>query len=51
MLKNWCLLEVDIKTKLDVTKNLVAIRQRKVTLTLNKTAYVGMYILDLSKVC
>ena len=30
--------------------NLVAIRKNKVTLTLNKTAYIGMYILELSKV-
>ena len=28
----------------------VAIRQNKVTLTLNKPAYIGMYILELSKV-
>ena len=31
--------------------NLVAIRISKVTLTLNKQAYVGMCILDLSKYC
>ena len=31
-------------------KNLVAVRKSKVTLTLNKPAYVGMCILDLSKV-
>ena len=30
--------------------NLVAIRKNKVTLTLNKPAYVGMCILELSKV-
>ena len=30
--------------------NLVAIRKSKVTLTLNKAAYAGMCILDLSKV-
>ena len=30
--------------------DLVAIRKNKVTLTLNKTAYIGMYILKLSKV-
>ena len=44
----------DIKTKLYVTKildnNLVAIHKNKVTLTLNKAAYVEMYILELSKV-
>ena len=31
-------------------KDLVAIRKSKATLTLNKPAYVEMYILDLSKV-
>ena len=45
---------MDIKTKLYATKitdnNLVAIRKSKVTSTLNKPAYVGMCILDLSKV-
>ena len=30
--------------------NLVAIRQSKVALRLNKPAYTGMYILELSKV-
>ena len=30
--------------------DLVTISKRKVTLTLNKPAYAGMYILDLSKV-
>ena len=30
--------------------DLVAIRKSEVTLTLNKPAYVGMYLLDLSKV-
>ena len=30
--------------------NLVAIRQSKVVLRLNKPAYTGMYILELSKV-
>ena len=30
--------------------NLVAIRKRKATLTLNKPAYVGMCIFDLNKV-
>ena len=30
--------------------DLVAIRKNKSTLTLNKPAYVGMYLLDLSKV-
>ena len=30
--------------------NLVAIRKSKITLTLNKPAYIGMCILDLSKV-
>ena len=29
--------------------DLVAIRKSKVRLTLNKTAYIGMYILELSK--
>ena len=31
-------------------KDLVAIRKSKATLTLNKPAYVEMYILDLSKI-
>ena len=30
--------------------DLVAIRKNKVTLMLNKPAYIGVYILDLSKV-
>ena len=30
--------------------NLVAIRKSKITLTFNKPAYIGMCILDLSKV-
>ena len=45
---------MDIKAKLYVTKifdnDLVAIRKSKVTLKLNKPAYIGMYTLDLSKV-
>ena len=45
---------MDINTKIDVTKNfdndLVAICKSKTTLTLNNPAYVGMCILDLSKV-
>ena len=45
---------MDMKTKPSVTKifdnDLVAIRKNKVTLTLNKPAYAGMCILDLSKV-
>ena len=44
---------MDIKTKVYVTKifdnKLVAIRKNKVTLMLNKHAYIGMYILELSK--
>ena len=43
---------MDIKTKIYVTRNiwleLVAIRKSKVTLTLNKHAYNGVCILDLS---
>ena len=43
-----------IKTKLFVTemfdKDLFAIRQSKVRLILNSTAYVGMCVLDLSKI-
>ena len=43
-----------IKTKIYATKifdnDFVVIRKNKVTLTLNKLAYVGMCILDLSKV-
>ena len=42
------------KTKLYVTKNISQWfsydRKKKVSLTLNKQAYVGIYILDLSKV-
>ena len=42
------------KTKLHVTKNISQWfsydRKKKVSLTLNKQAYVGIYILDLSKV-
>ena len=45
---------MDIKTMLYVAKkidnDLVAIGKSKVTLRLNKPAYVAMYILDLSKV-
>ena len=45
---------MDIRTKLYVRQifdnDLVAIRKNKVKLTLNKTAYIGMYILKLSKV-
>ena len=45
---------MDIRTKLYVRQifdnDLVAIRKNKVRLTLNKTAYIGMYILKLSKV-
>ena len=48
------LFKLDIKTKLYVTKtfgnNLVAIRKNNVTLTLKNPAYVGMCILELSKV-
>ena len=48
------LLKMDIKTKLYITKifdnDLVGIRKNKVTLTLIKPAYVGMCVLDLSKV-
>ena len=44
---------MDIKTKLCVTKlfdsDLVAMHKNKVTLTLNKPAYVGMCIPDLHK--
>ena len=44
---------MDIETKLYLTNifdnNLVAIRKNKVILTLKKTAYVGMCILELSK--
>ena len=32
-----------------IDNSLVAIRRNKVTLTLNKPAYIGMCILDLSK--
>ena len=43
-----------IKTKLYAAQNinydLVAIRKSKITLTLNKPAYIGMYMFDLSKV-
>ena len=45
---------MNIKTKLYITKifvnDLVAIRKSKFTLKLNKPAYVGMYILDLSNI-
>ena len=46
---------MDIKTELHVSQkifdnDLVVIRKSKVTLTLNKPAYVGMSILELSKV-
>ena len=45
---------MDIKTKPCATKifhnNFVAISKSKVTLTLKKPAYAGMFILDLSKV-
>ena len=45
---------MNIRTKLYVRQifdnDLVAIRKNKVKLTLNKTAYIGMYILKLSKV-
>ena len=46
---------MDIKTQLHVSQkifdnDLVVIRKSKVTLTLNKPAYVGMSILELSKV-
>ena len=48
------LFKMDIRTKLYVRQifdnDLVAIRKNKVRLTLNKTAYIGMYILKLSKV-
>ena len=33
-----------------ISNDLVAIRKNKVTLTLNKLAYIGMFILELSKV-
>ena len=45
---------MNIKTKIYATKifdnDFFVIRKNKVTLTLNKLAYVGMCILDLSKV-
>ena len=45
---------MDIKTKVHVTKifdkDLVAISKNKVTLTLKKSAYLGICILELSKV-
>ena len=43
---------MDIETKLYKTfdNDLVAIRKKKVTLTLNKPAYIVMSILELSKV-
>ena len=48
------LFKMDIKTKLYITKifdnDLVGIRKNKVTLNLIKPAYVGMRVLDLSKV-
>ena len=48
------LFKMDIRTKLYVRQifdnDLVAIRKNKVKLTLNKTAYIGMYILKLSKI-
>ena len=46
------LFKMDIQTKLMSHKifdnDLVAIRKKKVTLTLNKPAYIGMCILELS---
>ena len=39
---------MDIKTKVD--NDIVAIQKSKIALTLNKPAYVGMCILDMSKV-
>ena len=48
------LFKTKIKTKLYVTKtcgnDVVAICEGKVTIKLNKPAYVGMHILDLSKI-
>ena len=45
---------MNIKSRLNVTQhfdnNLVAIQKRKVVLKLNKPAYIGTCILDLSKV-
>ena len=45
---------MDIQTKLYVTQifdnDLIAIGKKKVTLTLNKPAYIGMCVLELSKV-
>ena len=45
---------MDIQTKLQVTQisdnELVAIRKNNVTLTRNKRAYIGIWILELSKV-
>ena len=45
---------MDIQTKLYVTQifynDLVAIRKSKVTLTPNKPAFIGMSVLELSKV-
>ena len=46
--------KMDIKTKLSVTKifgnDLVLLLKSKITLMLNKPAYIGMCMLDLSKV-
>ena len=46
--------KMDIKTKLSVTKisgnDLVPLLKSKITLMLNKPAYIGMCMLDLSKV-
>ena len=44
------LFQMDIKTKLYFTRSYIAIPKNKVTLTLNKPAYVSMCILELSKV-
>ena len=48
---------MDIQTNLNITQNIwqwfdrdLVIIQKKVTLTLNKPAYIGMCILELSKV-
>ena len=46
--------KMDIKTKLSVTKifgnDLAPLLKSKITLMLNKPAYIGMCMLDLSKV-
>ena len=59
---NWCKtskqqkrrFKIYLKTKLYITpnfdNNFVAIRKNKVTLNLNKPTYIGMFILELSKV-